>query len=276
MAPPNRAQQNKNAAAKRKKVAAKKKAAPATSTKAESATSTTVEPEKTEESQNAQTSKSKKITATKKSKTVVTSNDGGARKALETAFPNGFARINVSGVNLLCGLRAIIKSLSAQYPDLTVPDIHEFYNLTQNEEYVARNAEIQLQNANNFYVDQLAILLKIAGKAMTPPKLIQLGVVTNTINGLVPQLTSWPDNEKAPDHQLWIFLEDFGAVNTGTAIEDFGHYQALAGYVAESAEAAEIPEDVKKDLEDMNKQMKESEASTNEQLMTEMYKVPKP
>jgi len=76
-----------------------------------------------------------------------------------SSFPNGWNELAVSGRGLLCGLRAVIRSLKAQHPGMPKPTEENLYDT-----YMCLDRPTTGRiNVNNFYADQLGATLYFWG-----------------------------------------------------------------------------------------------------------------
>ncbi|KAG9245441.1 hypothetical protein BJ878DRAFT_541282 [Calycina marina] len=117
---------------------------------------------------------SKKVFPTDKN---VAGEDEQARMALQHSFPNGYRKIQTSGEGLDCGLRAVILSFIAQGPaGVTPPTIEELRHIilvdedinNMNEELGEEGDPERRDNANEWFIDQLAAALQKWGESRQP------------------------------------------------------------------------------------------------------------
>ena len=57
------------------------------------------------------------------------------QSAYDSIFPDGVDRIYMSGEGLLYGVRAVINTIEAIYPDLPRPTVQQLLNIRDNMEY---------------------------------------------------------------------------------------------------------------------------------------------
>lgn len=142
------------------------------------------------------------------------------RNAFQEDFPHGASLIAVSGDALLCGARAVAASWNAQLPDLEEISVNQLMKISRGPEVTALNAEVGLTNTNNFFVDQLATMVRIAGITLSPtPTNIQLCVIVR--NG-EPFFVPAPF-EGEIEHRVWIENNNAGVLFGA----DLNHYSGL-------------------------------------------------
>ena len=86
-------------------------------------------------------------------------NSPPAHHALRRAFPDGWQGLHTSGVDLECGLHAIILSVQHQRPDISTPTLQDLRDISQREAVVLASLTVDMDNSNNFTADQLGIIL---------------------------------------------------------------------------------------------------------------------
>ena len=73
-----------------------------------------------------------------------------AHHALRGAFPDGWQRLHISGVDLECGLHAIILSIQHQRPDISNPTLQDLRDISQRETVVLASLTVDMDDSNNF------------------------------------------------------------------------------------------------------------------------------
>lgn len=157
----------------------------------------------------------------------------GPVEALKADFPHDYVTIDVSHDGSLCGPRAVLKSWSAQLPHLTLHTLNQLLGITQHDdEYKTFNATLELDSKNNFSIDSLAIMVRVAGQQCNDSPTSQLCAVFEGPQGRYPVIPSWPLRTE-PEMRLWIYCrrEVHGVT--------YGHYQALAAQREPEDEAKE-------------------------------------
>jgi len=127
-----------------------------------------------------------------------------ARAELSLVFPAGFQIIPTSGEGNLCGLNAILTSMTAQMPDLEPPTLENLTEVLKTEEWAEVIREfsaddVDVSNTNNFTIDQVGRILHIwtSSQGLAP---IQLGVV---VAGAYPFIIQVPSQDEQA-RTLWI------------------------------------------------------------------------
>ena len=113
-------------------------------------------------------------------------------------FPNGFENIPTSGEGCLCGLRAVINTMTAMYPSLPRPTVKDLQDVLDSSEYAENAAAFGLTNTDNFHVDQIGAALHFWGTTYHGLNL-QLGYIPKGQN---PQLIPHPNED--PTIVIWI------------------------------------------------------------------------
>jgi hypothetical protein len=186
------------------------------------------------------------------------------RAAFAADFPRGYRMIETSGSNDWCGLRAVIRSIKEQYPDLPQISFAEMKGLAR------RFVAAQLKNMDaatvreglagqtcNFSADELQCFLQLWSEehGHAAGYNFHLGFVLR--NGK-PYLVGIPEVQKAKDmKRLWIYNSNF------TGGEERSHYEAIAhcdaGEDAKSWDKSQTAKKVLASAAEINKAWKEKE-----------------
>ena len=109
-----------------------------------------------------------------------------ARTAFNSTFPNGFDLIDTDGSNLMCGIRAVIETMSAMYPSLPRPTLEDLLDVLDSPEFQTLQADFSLDNQNNFHIDQVGALLQFWADTFHDMSLQVGGIVEGREPFLVP------------------------------------------------------------------------------------------
>lgn len=146
-----------------------------------------------------------------------------AQDAYRLRFPHGYERIQVSAAGLLCGLRALIESIIAQEPVLLSPPpkIQVLQDLLHGpffQAFIEESQDDTLREYNNLRGDQLAGLLQVWGRTLSPPLNLRLGFVSAFRPAYL-----YPASEDMDPIFIWIFNNDAQDERLGI----IGHYEGL-------------------------------------------------
>lgn len=186
------------------------------------------------------------------------------RKLMHQDAPRGWQELKVSGDGLLCGFRAVVRSTFFQYRELPVPRLEDFKAIVKHDpEYKDRCPEKGLTNDNEFYVEQLAIVLRIWSSIKSFP--LQLGIVQDEHE---PILTGWADGLEPPSGRLWIWVSVDQEQAAKRGIHRVDHYQGLRPI----PEAPGSP--LSSETDDVFKQMFAPYNSTSQEPEGNLYPLP--
>lgn len=154
-----------------------------------------------------------------------TGNLDGTKETIDhfvNCFPGGHERENVSGESLLCGLRAVSRSLQLQFEDIVAPTVNELHTIAKGREVY--DAEVEMLGAenvrpleNNYSIDHLALTLKIWCRDNQQD--LVLGCLMS--HGLV---NIYSEISSPSTGVLWIYSSNNGQA---TADDHTDHYEAL-------------------------------------------------
>ena len=131
-------------------------------------------------------------------------------------LPAGYFPINTSGEGQLCGMRAVIHTITAMHTDLIPPTVNELMTIFDSEKFQEHVAPFGLDNTNNFHVDQIAALLQFWGQKYCFEDL-QLGYI---LHG-TPHLVQHRSNGRA--RTVWIHhngVNHYEGVRPRTVLSD--------------------------------------------------------
>lgn len=126
-------------------------------------------------------------------------NDPLAHHAFRGAFPDGWQRLHTSGLDLECGLPAIILSIQHQRPDISTPMLQDLKDISQHETVVLASLTVNIDSSNNFTVDQLGTILYGWGQSHNFN--MQLGYIQP---GAQASLIGTPDDGRDDVSIIWI------------------------------------------------------------------------
>ncbi|KAK5223851.1 hypothetical protein LTR99_007874 [Exophiala xenobiotica] len=170
----------------------------------------------------------------------------GLRNYFGRSFPTGATRRPTQGDGLLCGLHAVCGSWRSQMPpelQEEVPSVDALLQILDHPEYLlaqSRDPE-QRQNRENFYLDQLALIIKLWADTVPEHKsVVRVGCAL----GYGPhfQTLSLPglnDLLKLQAHVLWIHHDhaqsDWDSMNHHEMLEPLHPEDAASDAEAEDA-----------------------------------------
>jgi hypothetical protein len=145
--------------------------------------------------------------------------DRVARLKFHNQFPYGYILIPSSTANLLCGLHALRASLGAHGPGLfpTVQQLLDIWNSSHITECEAETGLDARDNNNNFYIDQLAVILQILGRQNGLD--LQLGYILADTRAFLFPTPTLPDTRI-----IWI-----RSTSTTGADGDIQHFEGIRG-----------------------------------------------
>lgn len=161
-------------------------------------------------------------------------------------FPQGFETITTDGTKLLCGLDAVVKTMEAMHPSLPRPTVPELQALLKSDAWQKQIEdfsvtdynpekfsayEIDMNNHNDFRVDQLASLLALWAHTEGRNMNLRIGCF---VNGHGPELLFHGNDDGAV--VVWIQND---AANLGFLDMSKGHYMGMKPFDHVGRAAAE-------------------------------------
>ena len=146
-------------------------------------------------------------------------NDTAAHHALRRAFPDGWQRLRTSGVDLECGLHAIILSIEHQRPDISTPMLQDLRDISQRETVALDRPIVGIDNSSNFTVGRLGAILYEWGQSHNSN--LQLGYVQP---GRQANLIGTLDDGRDDVNIIWIYKNN----PTGQSERHIDHFEGLS------------------------------------------------
>lgn len=172
-----------------------------------------------------------------------------AQEAYDATFPNGIELIDTDGSYLLCGLRAVIETMAAMHPHLPRPTTDDLLEILNSEEFQQHQSDFNLDNSNNFFIDQVGAILQFWANTYHDLAL-QVGSI---IEGQPPMLVPF----EGPEIPLIIWIHN-APVRTSSSkmVGDLRHFSGVKPKHNKEAATAQSTKS--------STQHHSSESSTNE------------